>query len=375
MTIVDERKHGPLMTRRGFLAAAGAAGAAAFLLVNAPQVAAAINNSNLKLVWLRGAGCGGCTASLLNGGSPEVLTALNKIKLDLAYHDELMLQQGVFVDGSPASDAGHNSNVLLKELADAGGYVLVLEGAIPDGPEGTGKYCMSGAVPFKQLFIDAASLASCIVATGTCASYGGISRSLKITDCIGASFSGASGLEGATTRYGLDKKVINVPGCPSNPDWLLLVLADVLSDRDVAIDMYGRPKAFFGSAVHESCPRRGEFDRAVRDNEFSAGNCLYNLGCKGPLAYADCPTRRWNGAVSMCTQSGGPCIACVEPEFPGAFMPFFKRVESKNILADLDVDTGAKILIGSTVIGAGIHAVKRLAIGESGRDEERGGKK
>ena len=53
MTLVDERKHGPLMTRRGFLAAAGAAGAAAFLLANAPQVAAAINNSNLNLVWLR----------------------------------------------------------------------------------------------------------------------------------------------------------------------------------------------------------------------------------------------------------------------------------------------------------------------------------
>jgi len=371
--MVDERKHGPPMTRRGFLAAAGAAGAAAFLLAKAPEVAAAVEGSNMKLVWLRGAGCGGCTASLLNGGSPEVLTALAKIKLELAYHDGLMPQQGVFVDGSPAGGAGSNANVLLKELAAAGGYVLVLEGAIPDGPGGTGRYCMSGALPFKQVFADVARNASCIVAMGTCASYGGISRSVELTDSVGAAFSGTS-RGGATARYGIDKKVINVPGCPSHPDWLLLVLADVLSGRDVDVDLYGRPVAFFGRPVHESCPRRGAFDRAARDGEFSGGGCLYGLGCKGPLAYADCPTRRWNDGAGMCTQSGGPCVACVEPGFPDAFMPFFRKAESREIFADLDVDTAAKVIVGTAVIGAGIHAIKRLAIGESGR-EDKGGRK
>jgi F420-nonreducing hydrogenase I len=363
------------MTRRAFLAAAGAAGAAAFLYANAPQVAAAIESSDLKLVWLRGSGCGGCTASLLNGGNPEVLTALSKIKLELAYHDGLMLQQGVFVDGSPASDSGRNSNIRLKELVDSGGYVLAVEGAIPNGPEGSGRYCMAGAVPFKQIFMDAARNASCIIAVGTCASYGGISRSMKIADATGVSFTGTSRLDGAMTRYGLNNKVINVPGCPSNPDWMLLALADVLAGREIETDLYGRPKAFFGSRVHDSCPRRGAFDRAARDDKFSDGNCLYALGCKGPLAYADCPTRRWNGGVSMCTQSGGPCVACVEPEFPDAFMPFFNKVESREIFANVDVDTGAKIIVGAAVIGAGIHAVKRLAIGESGRDDEKGRKK
>jgi hydrogenase small subunit len=80
----------------------------------------------------------------------------------------------------------------------------------------------------------------------------------------------------------------------------------------------------------------------------------------------------------MCTQSGGPCIACVEPEFPNAFMPFFQKAESKDILSGLDVDTGAKVILGAAVIGAGIHAVKRLAIGESGQeehDEKRGGRR
>jgi len=370
---MGEKKHGGI-TRRTFLAAAGAAGAAAFLYANAPQVAAAIESSSTNLLWLRGAGCGGCTTSLLNGGNPDVITALNNIKIEIAYHDELILQQGVFVDGSPAGDATHNSNVLLSSLIDDGDYILVVEGAIPNGPGGSGKYCMSGATPFKDLFTRAATNASSIVAVGTCASYGGVSRSLKITDSVGVSFSGASRLDGAVARYGIDNTVVNVPGCPANPDWLLLTLADVLAGEKIDVDLYGRPTAFFGSPVHDSCPRRGAFDRAVRDNDFSDGNCLYNLGCKGPLAYADCPTRRWNSGVNMCTQSGGPCIACVEPEFPDAFMPFFQKSESKSIISDLNVDAAARVIVGAAVVGAGLHAVKRLAIGESNR-EEKGDKK
>lgn len=367
---MGEGKNDLRLTRRGFLAAAGAAGAALFLEVNAPAVAAAIAGSDRRLVWLRGSGCGGCTASLLNGGSPDILAALEKVGLKLAYHDGLMAQQGIFVDGSPAGNTDHNSGLLLDELVREGGYVLVVEGAIPDGPGGSGRYCMSGALPFKQRFIEAAPGAACIVAAGTCAAYGGISRSLPGADATGVSFAGAS-RGGAMARNGLANKVINVPGCPTHPEWLLLVLADVLGGRDVDVDIYDRPKAFFGTSVHDSCPRRGAYDRAARDTQFSDGNCLSALGCKGPLAYADCPTRRWNGATSLCTQAGGPCVACVEPAFPDAFMPFFKKAENKDILADLNVDEAAKVLIGAAAIGAGIHAVKRLAIGETGREERR----
>ncbi len=88
------------------------------------------------------------------------------------------------------------------------------------------------------------------------------------------------------------------------------------------------------------------------------------------MAYADCPVRRWNSGVSMCTQTGGPCIACVEPGFPDAFSPFYSRIEDRNILSGINVDTGAKIILGSAVLGAGIHAVKRIAIGDSDREEE-----
>jgi hydrogenase small subunit len=119
-----------------------------------------------------------------------------------------------------------------------------------------------------------------------------------------------------------------------------------------------------------SCSRRGYYDVGRRDGNFAEGHCLYNKGCKGQIAFADCPTRRWNGGVNMCTQAGGPCIACAEPGFPDAFSPFFSRLEGRSILSGIDIDTGAKVILGAAVLGAGLHAVKRLAIGESDREEQ-----
>jgi hydrogenase small subunit len=156
-----------------------------------------------------------------------------------------------------------------------------------------------------------------------------------------------------------------------HPDWLLLTLADAVSGADIPTDEYRRPIAFFPEEpVHTSCPRRGYYDVGRRDGSFAEGHCLYNLGCKGMVAYADCPTRRWNGGLTMCTQAGGPCIACTEPGFPDAFSPFFTRIEGRGILSGIDIDTGAKVVLGAAVLGAGLHAVKRLAIGDSDRDEE-----
>ena len=156
-----------------------------------------------------------------------------------------------------------------------------------------------------------------------------------------------------------------------HPDWLLLTLADAVAGAEIETDDYRRPVAFFTpDPVHTSCPRRGYYDVARRDGNFAEGHCLYNLGCKGPVAYADCPTRRWNGGVNMCTQAGGPCIACTEPGFPDAFAPFFTRLEGRSVLSGIDIDTGAKVILGAAVLGAGLHAVKRLAIGESDREED-----
>jgi len=360
--------------RRTFLTMAAIAGAAAFLAANAPQVAAAITGSNKKILWLRGTGCGGCTASFLNGGNPDVLAAVQSIKVELSYHDGLMGQQGIFIDDALLNSERYNANSRLNNIINAGGYLLVVEGAIPNGPEGSGKYCTIGGRPLKDIFRDAAGSADAIVALGTCAAFGGISSATGSTaDARGVAYTGSSRFKGIMGELGMKKDVINVPGCPMHPDWLLLTLADLATGAPIATDDYRRPVAFFPQdPVHTACPRRGFYDVARRDGGFAEGHCLYDRGCKGPVAYADCPVRRWNGGVNMCTQAGGPCIACAEPGFPDAFSPFYGRIENRSILSGIDVDTGAKVILGAAVLGAGLHAVKRLAIGESDREEEPG---
>ncbi len=369
--------------RRTFLGMAAAVGAAAFLAGNASQVAAAITGSGKKILWLRGIGCGGCTASFLNGGNPDVLAAIQSIGVDLAYHEGLMPQQGIVVDGNKMNTDKFNSISRMDNIINSGGYVLLIEGAIPNGPDGTGRYStimrtVSGGndaavdTPLKDIVKDAAEHADAIVAVGTCASFGGISAaSGSVTDARGIAFTGSSRFKGILGELGVKRDVINVPGCPMHPDWLLLTLADVVTGAEVPTDDYRRPIAFFPQdPIHTSCLRRGYYDTGRRDGNFAEGHCLYNLGCKGPIAYADCPTRRWNGGVSMCTQAGAPCIACVEPEFPDAFSPFFTRTEGRSIISGIDVDTGAKVILGAAVLGAGLHAVKRIAIGENDREEE-----
>ncbi|MGA9140114.1 MAG: hydrogenase small subunit [Methanocella sp.] len=380
---IERQKDGsglPAFGRRTFLTMAAAAGAAVFLAAHAPAVAAAVANADKKILWLRGAGCGGCTASFLNGGNPDILAAMESIGIELSYHDGLMGQQGIFVDNKSVNTESYDAIARMENIINAGGYLLVVEGAIPNGPDGSGRYGVIGSryknsqmenLTMKTAFGDAAGNADAILAIGTCASFGGIAAaSGSAVDARGVAYTGSSRFKGILGELGMKKEVINVPGCPVHPDWLLLTIADLVTGASVATDDYRRPVAFFREAVHTSCPRRGYYDDARRDGNFAEGHCLYNLGCKGPVAYADCPVRRWNSGVSMCTQTGGPCIACVEPGFPDAFSPFYSRIEDRNILSGINVDTGAKIILGGAVLGAGIHAVKRIAIGDSDREEE-----
>ena len=363
----------PRMSRRTFLTMAAAAGAAAFLAAHAPAVSAAIASSGKKVLWLRGAGCGGCTTSFLNGGNPDVLAALDRIKVELTYQEDLMGQQGIFIEGAEVNTERYNAISRMENLVNAGGYILVVEGAIPNGPDGTGMYCTVGGKALKEVFSSAADNADAILAIGTCAAFGGIAAGDgSITDARGVGYTGSSHFKGIMSELGMKNDVINVPGCPPHPDWILLTLADMASGAPIATDGYRRPSAFFtADPVHTSCPRRGYYDVARRDGGFAEGHCLYDMGCKGPVAYADCAVRRWNDGVSMCTQAGGPCIACAEPDFPDASAPFFARTEERSILAGIDVDTGAKVILGAAVLGAGLHAVKRLAIGDGDRDEDK----
>jgi hydrogenase small subunit len=123
--------------------------------------------------------------------------------------------------------------------------------------------------------------------------------------------------------------VINVPGCPPHPDWMLTAIAEFLLAGDagkLAVDALKRPRSIYGKLIHENCPRRAYFDEKKFAQKPGDPECLYELGCKGPITYADCPVRLWNGGTNWCVGAGAPCQGCTQPEFIDQVTPLYQRI-------------------------------------------------
>jgi hydrogenase small subunit len=75
----------------------------------------------------------------------------------------------------------------------------------------------------------------------------------------------------------------------------------------------------YGRTVHEDCPRRPHFDagrfaQKFGDQGHRDGWCLYKLGCKGPVTYANCSLQHFcevQGAWPI--GIGHPCVGCTQP--------------------------------------------------------------
>jgi len=101
--------------------------------------------------------------------------------------------------------------------------------------------------------------------------------------------------------------------------------------RPDELDTLLRPKIFFGSTVHEHCPRRAYFDEGKFAKKLSDPGCLLELGCKGPVTHADCSLRLWNGGVNWCIGVGSPCHGCVEPGFPDVLAPLYEKLDEATL--------------------------------------------
>jgi hydrogenase small subunit len=245
------------------------------------------------VIWLSGSGCTGCSVSLLNAVSPTIdQVLLNTISLK--YHPNIM------------AAAGDMAVQAARSAQQAGGYVLVVEGAIPTASGG--RYCYvwdEGGLPVTMASAvqSLAANASKIVAVGACASFGGIPRA-----------NSSAGAQGVGAFLG--KSVINIPGCPANPDWIVGSLAQLVGGTTPAVDSNGRPTAYFGGEViHERCPR----DENYQPGKLAfgvAGACLRNEGCKGPVSHCDCDSRKWNNKQNYCIGANGLCVGCTEPNYP-----------------------------------------------------------
>lgn len=363
------------MDRRTFIKAVGVLGASLFLQTYKSDLIKALELSETKVLWLHGVECTGCTVSMLDGGSPDIVELLRVLNLNLLFQDVLMMQQGIFVDGKPANTSDLNSEILLEEILDnEKGYVFISEGGVPNGPADSGKYMVIGGKTYKETYEKAAKNASVIIAIGQCATNSGVnaaeSEIKELLDHRGIAFTMEDSSKGIVDLLGIDTPVININGCPAHPDWVFLTISAVVlgkikvpDDLPYVLDEWKRPKVFFppDHVIHDNCPRRGYYDRGELDQTVGGTKCLWKLGCKGPYSHADCATRHWNAHLSFCPQAGSPCIGCVEPGFPDSTRPFFVEIEDSGLVGT-HLHTVAGVAIGGALLAAGAHAIRRTVL-------------
>ncbi|MFH1287340.1 MAG: hydrogenase small subunit [bacterium] len=267
--------------------------------------------SNPCVIWLQGASCSGCSVSLLNSVHPKVKEVLLEI-ISLKFHQNLMAGTG---DGAV--------NLLNKIPEEFNGkFLLVVEGSIPTAENGL--YCSIGEIEGKPETMagwmkKTAPRAKAVIAAGTCAAYGGIPAG-------NPNPTGAIGVSSFFKENGIKTPLINIPGCPSHPDWFIGTLTHVLLYGVPSLDRNLRPKMFFSNEIHENCPRHSYYAEDEFAKKFGDKGCLYELGCKGMVTKADCYKRLWNNKSNWCIGSGGICAGCVEPDFLDGVSPIYEKI-------------------------------------------------
>jgi hydrogenase small subunit len=251
--------------------------------------------ARLPVIWLEMQDCAGCSEALLRATQPTVSQLVLDI-LSVDYHETIM------------AAAGNLAEEAKQATIKAGGYLLVIEGSIPVGDGEF--YCTIGGKSALQQLKEAAANAVAIVAVGNCATFGG--WPIASPNPTNASF---------VTEIIKDKPVMNLPGCPYNPVNLTAAVVHFLTFGELpAMDDLHRPLFAYGSRIHDNCPRRGHFDAgefvvAWGDEGHQKGWCLYKMGCKGPVAFHNCPAVEYNDGTSWPIKAGHGCIACSEPNF------------------------------------------------------------
>lgn len=219
--------------------------------------------------------------------------------------------------------SGEVAQEALQKAAEehAGKFYLVVGGSIPTGENGM--YCQVGTWEGKTRtmvseVVHLGGKAAAVIAVGTDAAYGGLPAARPNPTA-------AKAVSEILKQHFVETPVINIPGCPPNPDWMVGTLAHVLLYGVPELDELGRPVLFYGQLIHDNCPYRGYFEYGIFAKSFSEQGCRYELGCKGPETYADCWKRRWNNGVNWCVQNA-VCIGCTEPAFWDKFAPFYESV-------------------------------------------------
>ncbi|HZV01715.1 MAG TPA: hydrogenase expression protein HypE [Planctomycetota bacterium] len=212
-------------------------------------------------------------------------------------------------------------------------FLLVIEGSIPNEEvksegywTGFGTGDDGQPIPLPRWIDMLAPKATGIIAAGTCATFGGIhamegnpTGAMGLADYLGANWRSKAGLP-----------IVNVPGCPIQPDNFMETLLYLLRQLAglapmIPLDDRLRPTWLFENTVHDGCDRGGYYEQAEFASEYGQKECLVKLGCWGPVVNCNVAKRGWMDGIGGCPNVGGICMACTMPGFPDKFMPFMDR--------------------------------------------------
>ncbi len=227
-----------------------------------------------------------------------------------------------------------------------------------------------------------------VIAIGQCATFGGYPGCKPPISAATAGFNSALSQTGAQGTYDFllahasaaaAAKVVNVPGCPTNPWWFVLTVALILVEynqgvfagQDGPLGILTSTGAIKATALStapvvsrpstappSTVPRaRGTRTTSTVASPLKPGDagCLQKIGCKGPYTKSLCGLHGWNALQpenknlatasdydlatsvypitggkkpsrgSHCTSAGHPCMACTEKGYPDSFVPFVVR--------------------------------------------------
>ena len=280
----------------------------------------------VHILWITaGLGCDGDTVSITAASQPSIedvllgaIPGLPKVHL----HNPVL----AYETGADFLAAFHQA-----ARGELDNFVLVVEGSIPnENISGEGYWAAMGEDPVTKqpikttTWIDRlAPRALAVVGAGTCATYGGIhamqgnpTGCMGLADYLGWEWKSKAGLP-----------IVNVPGCPVQPDnfmeTLLYLLYQVAGLAPmIPLDDQLRPTWLFGKTVHEGCDRGSYYEQGDFATEYGSPKCIVKLGCWGPVVNCNVPKRGWMAGIGGCPNVGGICIGCTMPGFPDKFMPF-----------------------------------------------------
>lgn len=262
-----------------------------------------ITNNSLKklnLIWLEACGCSGNIISLLNGENPDIPYFLTEM-VNITFNNSIMGAEG------------ERAFEKFLETLDTE-FILVVEGAVTSRDNGfynivasyNGKP-ISGAEAVSL----AAGKAKYILAVGTCASYGGPSAAKPNPSS-----------SKSVPEFLRNQQVIRIPGCPANPQWVISTVAHLISYGIPELDSEMRPLFLYEATIHTHCSRRSFFDKNIFAAKLGDKECMFKLGCRGPITKANCAVRKWNGGVNWPVEDNTPCIGCTNKGFPDNMEPF-----------------------------------------------------